>query len=352
MAGSRSRKQSPKDNLPPKPPEFLAVGEDCSTCQASTVPGAKFCQNCGCELGRGWQPKRRSGLILIIIAAITLPMIVVVGGGMLLTDSTETATNLNQQSGSSGSNGPQPPDLSTMSPRQAADRLFNRVMAANERGNEQDALRFAPMALQAYGLVNNLDPDGIFHKGMIYLILEDLENAKKQSQLIKRIAPNHLLARSLEHTIARRNNDRPKIAEVEGAFLASYDKEMNSGRPEYAAHKNSLEELHSELRTFAVPKFGSDVTATANLGKANFLKNCSICHGRNATGTDKGPPLVNTIYRASHHSDDAFYRAVKKGVRAHHWKFGDMPPISTISDEIVGSIIGYVRELQTASGIE
>ena len=44
-------------------------------------------------------------------------------------------------------------DLASLSPRQAADRLFNRVMAASENGDTAEALQFAPMALQAY---NNL----------------------------------------------------------------------------------------------------------------------------------------------------------------------------------------------------
>jgi hypothetical protein len=43
--------------------------------------------------------------------------------------------------------------------------------------------------------------------------------------------------------------------------------------------------------------------------------------------------------------------AVKNGVRAHHWRFGDMPPVEGVSDEDATKIVAYVRELQRANGI-
>jgi len=87
-------------------------------------------------------------------------------------------------------------------------------------------------------------------------------------------------------------------------------------------------------------------------GKALFQANCATCHGDNAAGRDEiGPPLVHKIYEPGHHGDCAFYLAAQQGVRAHHWPFGNMPPVEEVSQKDVESIIAYVRKLQRANGI-
>ena len=89
----------------------------------------------------------------------------------------------------------------------------------------------------------------------------------------------------------------------------------------------------------------------AQAGAAAFNANCALCHGPNATGTALGPPLVHKIYEPNHHQDFAFRNAVQNGVQSHHWQFGNMPPMPTVSDAEVEAIICYVRELQRANGI-
>lgn len=91
--------------------------------------------------------------------------------------------------------------------------------------------------------------------------------------------------------------------------------------------------------------------ADSDQGQQLFDKNCSRCHGLAGKGTDQGPPLVHTIYEPNHHGDMAFYMAVNRGVRHHHWDFGDMPPLSGVSASDVGHIIAYIRLLQRRAGI-
>ncbi|HSM43242.1 MAG TPA: c-type cytochrome [Afifellaceae bacterium] len=93
------------------------------------------------------------------------------------------------------------------------------------------------------------------------------------------------------------------------------------------------------------------LSATAQDGKILFDRNCAECHGENAAGSEKGPPLVHKIYEPSHHGDAAFYLAARNGVRAHHWPFGDMPPRPEVSDPEMAAIVAYVREFQQANGI-
>lgn len=86
-------------------------------------------------------------------------------------------------------------------------------------------------------------------------------------------------------------------------------------------------------------------------GEAVYNRRCAACHGPGGTGTDKGPPLVHRIYRPNHHADISFRLAVTRGVRAHHWRFGDMPKIEGVGAEEIEMIIGYIRGLQKEAGI-
>lgn len=93
------------------------------------------------------------------------------------------------------------------------------------------------------------------------------------------------------------------------------------------------------------------LSAMARDGQNLFNESCAACHGKNAAGTDQGPPLVHDIYNPGHHADIAFQRAARFGVRAHHWRFGNMPKQEHVTDAEVAAIIVYVRELQAANGI-
>jgi mono/diheme cytochrome c family protein len=86
-------------------------------------------------------------------------------------------------------------------------------------------------------------------------------------------------------------------------------------------------------------------------GEALFTANCSVCHGIGARGTKQGPPFLDKIYEPNHHADIAFYRAAELGVRAHHWKFGDMPKIPGVTRDDLTQIIAYIRWLQKQAGI-
>lgn len=86
-------------------------------------------------------------------------------------------------------------------------------------------------------------------------------------------------------------------------------------------------------------------------GQALFRAHCAECHGADARGTAKGPPLVHPVYRPSHHADLAFHFAVRDGVRQHHWHFGDMPPVPGLTPEAVGHIVAWVRAEQRRAGI-
>lgn len=119
---------------------------------------------------------------------------------------------------------------------------------------------------------------------------------------------------------------------------------MYQGAPE------SADQTGGPLVQITVPTRLSD---SARVGRTVFDAACANCHGQNAVGQQGvAPPLVHIIYEPSHHGDAAFQRAVASGVRAHHWPFGDMPPVKGLTRGDVAMITAYVRELQRANGIQ
>ena len=95
-----------------------------------------------------------------------------------------------------------------------------------------------------------------------------------------------------------------------------------------------------------------ELDAVETDGALAYARHCAVCHGENGAGrAGVGPPLVHVIYEPSHHPDEAFIVAVQLGVRAHHWRFGDMPRQPQVSEDETMQIIAYIRALQRANGI-
>jgi mono/diheme cytochrome c family protein len=94
------------------------------------------------------------------------------------------------------------------------------------------------------------------------------------------------------------------------------------------------------------------LSAIAEAGRTAYDQRCLQCHGLHGAGTAAGPPLVHSVYRLAHHADIAFTLAVRQGVRAHHWRFGDMPPQADTSLDEIEAITRYIRELQRGNGID
>ena len=110
--------------------------------------------------------------------------------------------------------------------------------------------------------------------------------------------------------------------------------------------------VQASAQGWSIPKTSTGLMPNPAVGKTLFNKNCASCHGNNLNGSDKGPPLAHKIYEPSHHGDAAFQLAVANGVRAHHWRFGDMLPVKGVTPDDVAHITAYVRLEQRKAGIE
>lgn len=100
---------------------------------------------------------------------------------------------------------------------------------------------------------------------------------------------------------------------------------------------------------------GGETAAAPDLvarGEELYAQSCASCHGADLRGTDKGPSHLSEVYRPDHHADAAFVLAAKRGVRAHHFDFGDMPPVPGLDDDDLTAIVAYVRSVQEREGFE
>jgi len=341
---------TPNDDRSPQDPGNPAAGPACPSCGSGTLSGAAYCHTCGASLAGGavggkWPAGKFAGLAAVA-GLIAVSVFVLV-----------TFSTLENTPPSSSSSAPPtlvydaPPDLSRMTQREAADRLFNRIMRASEQGNRAEAMRFVPMAIRAYDGLPALDRDAQYHLGLIYGVAGDRTKGDRHIAALRQAAPNHLLALILEHGIAERSGDHATVSKIVTKFATAYNSEMAMGRPEYQAHRNTIEKFLAAAKTTAA-LFPTEPVGSSKAGALLFAKNCAACHGREANGSDRGPPLVHKIYESSHHEDDAFFRAVRDGVRPHHWPFGAMPSIPSVSEDEVRQIIAYVRGLQRAAGIQ
>jgi len=142
-------------------------------------------------------------------------------------------------------------------------------------------------------------------------------------------------------------HNRPGFWPVGAALLFSIAGAACGAEPESQSSPPPTDEIQVVLRGIAA-------TSPPELaqGKTLFEQNCSVCHGPAGDGTAQGPPLVHIVYEPNHHADAAFILAARNGVRAHHWRFGDMAPVPGVTDEMVLEIVGYIRWLQRQVGIE
>jgi hypothetical protein len=136
--------------------------------------------------------------------------------------------------------GARAPDISTMSPRDRADRLFNRIMLYHEQGKADSVEFFAPMALAAYQMAAPLDADEHYHLGRIGEVAGAAELARTEADSILRRQPSHLLGLILAANAARLTGDESSARDFDRRLLAAEAAERRKNLPEYAQHRNDI----------------------------------------------------------------------------------------------------------------
>ncbi|HEU5217267.1 MAG TPA: hypothetical protein VFU23_01310 [Gemmatimonadales bacterium] len=136
-----------------------------------------------------------------------------------------------------------PPDLSTMTPRDRFDRLYNRVMRAAEQTDTATVARFSPMAFAAYEQLDSVDADARYHAAVLRLHVQgDTAAALRLADSIQMATPHHLFAFLIRGTAGRLTGNQRLVVLANTDFLAAWDAEMKAARPEYRDHQTMLDQ--------------------------------------------------------------------------------------------------------------
>jgi hypothetical protein len=124
-----------------------------------------------------------------------------------------------------------------MSPRERADRLFDRVMRLSSEGKVDSVQFFAPMVMQVYQGLGALDSDQRYDYGRVAEVVGAPEVARAQADSILRDNPNHLLGLILAAKAAFMRGDSTAVRGFERRLLQAAPAEQQKQLPEYATHK-------------------------------------------------------------------------------------------------------------------
>lgn len=138
------------------------------------------------------------------------------------------------------------PDISQLSPTDIANRLFDRVMRLNDQGKADSVAFFAPMAVQAYQMVEQeqghpLDADQRFDVGRIGEVAGALQIAKAQADTILQQQPDHLLGLLLAAQAAKLSGNTPALNEYKATFTRVKARELAKNLPEYKRHRADID---------------------------------------------------------------------------------------------------------------
>lgn len=233
----------------------------CPSCGAANPAKAKFCGDCGARFApaaAGGPTPAGSDTILkwflagtLVLALHAAAIILAVRGG--------TGGGGGGGSGDVTGGGPVggPPagagasgttDISNMTPREAADRLYDRVARASEAGDTAQVAFFAPMTVQAYGNVSPLDIDARLHIGLVQVEIREFAASLAQADTIVRESRTHLFGPLLRARVAQRRADQAAARTAWRAFLQNYDTELAKNLPEYQQHGTMLSQARTEAQ--------------------------------------------------------------------------------------------------------
>ena len=237
------------------------AGATCSSCSAPLSPGAKFCHRCGNAVGAAAPPREtKTNPLPWIVAALAFLALFAMAAGRGFnarpSNTVDGSANALPQAGlddrgpgaEGESGGMRAPDISSLSPQERADRLYNRVMLLASEGKIDSVQFFAPMAVQSYLLLAPLNADQRYDLGRIAEVTGALPLAKAQADSILRENPNHLLGLILEARLATVSGDTTQLHSYERRLVTAQKAEMAKKRDEYIRHQNDITNALQQAR--------------------------------------------------------------------------------------------------------
>jgi hypothetical protein len=140
------------------------------------------------------------------------------------------------------------PDISSLSPRERADRLYDRVMRLSSEGKTDSVQFFAPMALSVYQNLGPLDADLRYDFGRVAEVSGAAEVARAQADSILASDSTHLLGLVLGMRAAQLRGDSAASRGFARRLLAAEPSENAKALPEYQRHQGDILEALAEAR--------------------------------------------------------------------------------------------------------
>ena len=229
-------------------------GATCAGCGAPLVADARFCHRCGTAVGasatpagaRPPEPRWLATALPWSVAGIALLALIALVAGQRLNTTSSPGPAQPAGAGDAGAFSPggasaRAPDISALTPRERADRLYDRAMRASSEGKIDSSRFFGRMAVDAYRSLPELDLDARYDLGRISETTGALDAAAAQADTILQREPAHLLGLILAISVAERRNDSNRVTQLRRRLLASADAERQRNLPEYERHGREIE---------------------------------------------------------------------------------------------------------------
>lgn len=254
-------------------------GAACAGCAAPLTPGAKFCHRCGTPAGAAGAagaaarpaaaaPSAVGTVLPWAVAFVALLAVAAMAAGRNfnvrrgsgldapLNALPQAALGEAPAAGGAPAAGPfagagaggRAPDLSQMTPREIADRLFDRVMALSGEGKADSAQFFATMALQNYANMGELDLDLRYDMGRVAEVAGRRDVVRAQADTMLQRSPSHLLGLVLAAKGAAMAGDAAALADYRRRLVAAAPAERARGLEEYQRHAADVDAALADAR--------------------------------------------------------------------------------------------------------
>jgi hypothetical protein len=231
-------------------------GRFCSQCGGKLGPAASFCSQCGAKNDVVTGGRRAAAASVVggqnlpwwIAGAAMFALIVAIGVSMVRPGPPPTPGSTAPAAGTPA--GAAAVDLDSMTPREAADRLFNRVMTSVAEGDSAGAQAFVPMAVGAYERARPLDHDGLFHLSLLQRTAMDLEGALASAEEILAEDPDHVLGLTAAAAAAEELGRDDRAADLYEHLLSVYDAQSQRGLQEYLDHAQIMSTVRDSAEAF------------------------------------------------------------------------------------------------------
>jgi hypothetical protein len=253
-------------------------GALCPACRSSLTTGAKFCHRCGSAVGAAppWDARGSATLPWAIASIALIALIALVAGRNFGLGFNRPAPAAQPEASTAGQpvTGDAPfananaggdatgdasdagvvraPDISSMSPGERADRLFDRVMRLKEEGKQDSVEFFAPMVMSAYQMMGPLNADQHYDLGRIGEVTGVNGLARAEADTILATNPAHLLGLALAAHAATATNQPAAARQFYRRLLVAAPGETAKALPEYARHRHDIDAAIAEGKKMGI----------------------------------------------------------------------------------------------------